>query len=240
MPSSFGLIDVTYLCVVVLDRDFFLADSAPKLDRKLSNIWLVALHALDSKAEQRLLHVEAHLVVVKTHYAVQASVRALLDAVVVGLCGFADDLHDVVSLAFIVEIGSHKLNRVAECVYGCHSDVVVGLLLAGALHDGRQDRVGMVAQRFPEVCIVGVADEANRGQRGLLLAVGALSHALDKGRHELRPLVAGYLDGGHGGNKLGRSGADLLGGCGESAQGALLDHLLDLGAEVDPSLLDLA
>jgi hypothetical protein len=156
------------------------------------------------------------------------------------LCGFADDLHDVVALAFVVEVGAHELNRVAQCVYGGHADVIVGLLLAGALHDGRQDGVGVVAQRLPEVCIVGVANEADRGQRGLLLAVGALAHALDEGGHQLRPLVAGYFDGGHGGDKLGRSGADLLGGCGQGAQRTLLDHLLDLGAEVDPSLLDLA
>jgi hypothetical protein len=96
---------------------------------------------LDGKAEEGLLHVKAHLVVVQTHDTVQTSVRALLDAVVVGLCGFADDLHDVVALALVVEIGPHKLDRVAECVDSGHADVVVGLLLPGTLDHGGQDGV---------------------------------------------------------------------------------------------------
>jgi hypothetical protein len=96
----------------------------------------------------------------------------------------------------------------------------------------------MVAQGLPQLGIVCVADEANRGQRRLLLAVGAVSDALDEGGHELRPLVAGHLDGGHGGDELGGGGADLLCGGRQGAQGQLLDDLLDLVVQVDPALLD--
>lgn len=87
----------------------------------------------------------------------------MLDAVVVSLCGFADDLHDVVTLALVIKVGPDKLNRIAECVDGCDADIIVGLFLASALDDGRQDGIGVVPEGVPQVRIIGVANEANRG-----------------------------------------------------------------------------
>ena len=97
----------------------------------------------------------------------------------------------------------------------------------------------MVGQCLAELEVIGIANVADGGQRGLLLAVAALSDVLDEGSHELWPLIAGYFDGGNRGNELGGRTADSPGGSGECAQSHLLDLLLDLGAQVDPSVLDL-
>ena len=106
---EFGGALILGLRIVVLDADLLLTDGAPELDGKLGDILLVVLHALDSKAEKGLLHVEPHLLIVETHDAVQAAVCTLLDARLVGLSGLADNLHDVVALTLIFEVGADKL-----------------------------------------------------------------------------------------------------------------------------------
>jgi hypothetical protein len=73
----------------------------------------------------------------------------------------------------------------------------------------------------------------------LLLGVGALADTLNERGHQLRPLIAGYLDRGDGGNELCGSRAYILVWCGQSTQSHVLDLLLDLGIEVEPSFLDL-
>lgn len=53
--------------------------------------------------EQRTLHVEGHLVVVKTHYAHEGLKGGSLNVHVITLSSLADDLHDVV--AFTLQQG---------------------------------------------------------------------------------------------------------------------------------------
>lgn len=229
----------TYLSIVVLYGDLFLADSAPKLDGKLSDILLLALHTLDGKTEKGLLHVEAHLVVIQTHDTVQAAIRTLLDAIVFGLCRLTDDLHDVVPLAFIFKVGAHKLNRVAEGRDGSVTHIVVGLFLAGTLNNGCEDSIRVVCKGFTELIIISVADETDGGQGCLFLVIGTTANALDKCLHQLGPLVVGYFDGSDRGDELGSRLAGAAVCSGEGSQGGLLDILLDLGVQVEPALLNL-
>jgi hypothetical protein len=99
----------TDLGIVILNSNLLLANSAPELDGQLGDILLLALHAHYAEAKESLLHVEAHLLVVCTHDTVQAAERASLDADLLGLCGLADDLHNVVALALILHVGSHAI-----------------------------------------------------------------------------------------------------------------------------------
>jgi len=186
----------TYLRVVVLDGDFLLADSAPELDSELGDVLLVVLHTLDGQAEESLLHIEAHLVVVETHDSVQAAVCALLDAVVVGLSGLTDDLHNVVALAFVIEVGADELERVTKSSDGGISDVGVGLFLSRALDNSGEDGVGVLGETISKILVLSFADETDGGERCLLLVVGALANVLHQSGHELGPLLAGNLDSG--------------------------------------------
>ncbi|KAI6768974.1 hypothetical protein HG531_010078 [Fusarium graminearum] len=72
------LIRTLDLGVIVLDRDLLFANSAPELDGQLGDILVIRLHAKNCEAEQGLLHVESHILVVEGHDSVQAAKGALL------------------------------------------------------------------------------------------------------------------------------------------------------------------
>lgn len=138
-----GIPAMTCLGIVVFNGNFLLADGAPKLDGQLCNVFFVILHALNGEAKQCLFHVKSHFVIVEAHDPVEAAVGALLDARVLGLCSFANDLHDVVALPFILKVTPDEFERVAQGGNGRIPDLLVGLLFAGTLDDGREDGVGV-------------------------------------------------------------------------------------------------
>lgn len=229
-----------HLSVVVLDANLLLTDGAPKLDGELGNVLIGILHAQDGQAEQGLLHVEAHVVIVEGHDAVQAAVGALLYPRVLGLGGLADDLHDVVALALVLEVVADKLERVAQGGDGGQADLGVGLLLAGTLDDGGQDGVGVGDQGVAQGRVLALADEADGGEGGLLLVGVALADVAHQGAHQVIPLAEGQLDGGDGGDDLG-GGLAGLGVAGvEGLQRQGLDACLGVLVRLlDPFLLEL-
>ena len=167
---KYGLSSVAFsLClrVVVFDADLLFTDGAPELDGKLGNILFVALHALNGEAKQSLLHVEPHLIVVQSHDTVQAAISTLLDSRIIGLCGFADDLHDVVALALILEVGPNKLEGVAKSGDGSNADVVVGLLFSCALNNCCEDGIRMLCEAVSKILVFSLADEADSSEGGL-------------------------------------------------------------------------
>ena len=173
-----GTKDLTHLSVVILDRDFLFADGAPKLDGQLADVFLFALHAHDGQAKEGLLHVELHLVIIEAHDPIEGSEGALLNATVVGLSGLADDLHDVIALALVLEVGPYKLQRIAQGGDGREAHVRARLFLSRSLDDGGQDGVGVLSQAISQVGIVRLTDEADRGQGRLLEMGGPLADVL--------------------------------------------------------------
>lgn len=80
----------------------------------------------------------------------------------------------------MLEVVGDKLERVAEGGDGREANLLVGLLLAGALDDGGEDGVGVGGEGGTEAGILSLADVTNRGERGLLLVVGTFGNILDQ------------------------------------------------------------
>ena len=139
----------THLCIILLDVDLFLTDGAPELNGKLGNVLVLVLHAEDGEAEESLLHVESHVLVVEAHDTVETAKRALLYAGVFGLRSLADDLHDVIPLTLMLEVVADELEGVTKGGDGREAHFVVGLLLPGALNDSGQNGIGMSDQGGP-------------------------------------------------------------------------------------------
>src|SRR6267378_782826 len=94
----------TYSSVILFDANLFLADGTPEFNGQLGDILLLVLHAHDREAEEGLLHVETHLIIVGAHDPIQTAKRPSLDPSIFGLSGFANDLHNVIPLAFVLHI----------------------------------------------------------------------------------------------------------------------------------------
>lgn len=159
---------MTYLGVVVLNCDFLLTNSAPKLNSELRDFLLFALHAHDAKTEQSLLHVKAHLVVVGTHDTVETAESTSLHTDLLGLSCLANDLHDVVALALVVHVRAHKVDSVTECGNGSIAHIHILLLAPSTLNDGSQDGIGVGSQACTEIGVLGLANETDGGQGRLL------------------------------------------------------------------------
>jgi hypothetical protein len=85
----------------------------------------------------------------------------------------------------------------------------------------------MCRQTLTKFQILGLANEADGDQRGLLQFVGAARDILDEDLHQIRPFIPGQLDSGDGDDELG---GGLTGPpvCGlECVEGKLLDLRLD-------------
>ncbi len=216
------------MCIVILDGNLLFTHGAPKLDSQLGHVLVGGLHAQDGQAEQGLHHVEAHVVVVQSHDPVQTAIGALLDARVIRLGGLADDLHDVVPLALMLEVVTDELERVAQRGDGGQAHVYARLLLPGSLHHGRQDGVGVANQARTELLVLALADEADCSQRRLLLVGVALADVPDQVPHQIRPLVARQLDTGNGGDDLASGLTGLRAARGERLEGQVLDACLGL------------
>lgn len=157
---------------------------------------------MNGQTKERLFHVEAHLVVVERHDPIQAAPGALLDSRVVRLRSLADDLHNVVALAFVLKVCAHKLQRVAQGGDGSVPHVVVGLLFPCTLDDGGENCVGIRRKAAAKLQVVRLADVADCPQRRLLLVFLTLADILHQLRHQLGPEVLGQLDGRYRGHEL--------------------------------------
>ena len=193
----------TYRRVIIFDSIFLLTDRAPEFDSKLRNILLLALHAHDTQSKQSLLHVEAHLIVVRAHDAVQATKCAGLDAEIIGLRRLTHDLHDVVALTLVLHVRPHEVNGVTESLDSGESNVHVLLFAPSTLDHGGQNSVGVCSQALPKLGILGLADETDGDQRGLLQLIGTGRDILNQDVHQLRPLIPGKFNSGDGDYELG-------------------------------------
>lgn len=99
----------------------------------------------------------------------------------------------------------------------------------------------MGSQAFPQFGVLRFTDEANRGERCLLLMIRPSANILDQCVHQFRPLVARQLDSSNGDDELGSrlTGTGIVGS--QSIERQLLDLGLDLwGDLLNPSCLHLA
>lgn len=228
VSNTFGL----SRSIVILDRNFLFTDCAPEFNGKLGNILLLALHTHNAETKQSLLHVEAHLLVVRAHDTVETAKGTGLDTEIVGLGSLADNLHDVIPLTLILHVGPNKVDRITQSGHGGIPHVHVGLLATGTLDDGGEDGIRLGSQAFPELGVLGFADIPNGDQGGLLELIGAGSDVLNEGVHEFRPLIAGQFDGSDGDDELsgGGGGTGILGS--QCLKGKLLNLSLDFGADL--------
>ena len=109
-----------------------------------------------------------------------------------GLCSLADNLHDVVSFALMLEIVPNELEGVPESGNGRESHIRALFLLPSALYNSCEDGVGVVSQSLPQLSIVCIANVTDCGERGLLLAIGTLSDILDEMYIDISP-ATGWL-----------------------------------------------
>ena len=123
--------------------DLLVADGGPELDRLQRHVRLRVAHAEHREPKERLLHVEAHLVVVQLHDAHQVLERGDLDRGVRRLRRLAHHLHDVVALALALKVAAHKLERVEQRLERGELHLGRRLLLAGALDHRGEDLVGL-------------------------------------------------------------------------------------------------
>ncbi len=128
----------------------------------------------------------------------------------------------------MLEVVSDEFERVAEGSDGGQTNVEALLFLPRALHHGGQDGVGVGDQTVPQLLVLALADEANAGQRGLLLVLVAFADVANQAVHQIRPLVTGQLDSSDGGNDLGGSLAGLAVGRSQGLEGELLDACLGI------------
>lgn len=195
--------------VIILNADLFLTDRAPKLDSKFGNVLVIRLHAQDGESKEGTLHIEAHVIIVETHDAVQTAKGALLYAGIRSLSCLANHLHNVITFAFISEVVTDKLERVAEGSDSSEANLEVFLLLPRTLDNGCEDGVGMADEAGPELGVLGFANEADCGQRSLLLMRGTFANILDKNSHQVGPLTPRKLDSRDSGDDLSGSGTSL-------------------------------
>ena len=138
----------------------------------------------------------------------------------------ADDLHDVVSLAFVLEVVVDEFERVTEGGDGGKADLDIGLFFAGTLNDGRENGIRVAGEGKSEFLVLALANVTNGGERRLFLLVGALANVLDEEGQQVVPLTTGQLDGSNGRYDLSSSVASADVGRGEGLQGELLDAVL--------------
>jgi hypothetical protein len=229
----------TYLSIIILNSDFLLANCAPELNSQLRNIFLIALHAHNRKPKESLLHIEAHQIIVQRHDSVQAPKSPLLYPRIRSLCGLADNLHNIISLALILEVAIHKLQRVSKSINGCQTDLWIRLLFSGTLYDRSQNSIRVLNKTASQLRILRFANEPNSSQAALLQMITTLTNISHQARHQLRPLIARQLNRSYRRRNLSRSLPSLRVARRKGLKRQILDLLLGIDVQLDPFLLQL-
>mmetsp|Transcript_33872 Transcript_33872/g.56870 ORF Transcript_33872/g.56870 Transcript_33872/m.56870 type:complete len:201 (-) Transcript_33872:731-1333(-) len=176
---------------------FDLAEGRPKLDRLQSHIFLILAHGLQRQVEH-VTDVLLHVLVVLAVDAHQALERGATYPHISTLRRLASDLHDVVALRILLEIGVGESQGVEEGIGSCETHFVVRLFFADALNHCGQNLIrDPLIEPLRAQLLAGVPQSIQGGLFRLRIA-----HVLQQGGDELGPDLKRDLDGGHLGHHL--------------------------------------
>ena len=151
---------MSHLLRLVHQLGFLVAHSRPEFDSLKSDLLLLVLHSNDGQLEveaasvsihveltlrpvthtkQGPLHIKLHLVVVKLHDLDKTLESSHLNGYRRALGSLANDLHDIVPLAFPLKVVPDELQTVVKCLDGSPLNIHVGLLFSCSLHDGSEN-----------------------------------------------------------------------------------------------------